>query len=64
MQCFIVVLVYNKFNNHNIFLYNKHLLSVSAFLYFKKHKITWMLSNMKFISRVEQDISLICFAHS
>ena len=29
-----------------------------------KQNNTWMLGNMKFISRVEQDISLVRFAHS
>ena len=33
------------------------------FLYNKQNN-TWMLENMKFISRVEQGISLIHFAHS
>ena len=35
---------------------------VLFFLYNKQNN-TWMLGNMKSISRVEQDISLACFAH-
>ena len=32
--------------------------------FWNKQNITWMLGNMKFISRAEQDISLVRFAHS
>ena len=34
----------------------------SIFIYNKQNN-TWMFGNMKFISRVEQDISLVRFAH-